>query len=93
MHNPQEMGAELQTLEENFVKKNRNRFPIAILLTTLHIFRFRFSTEFFKILCNTSLERHFQQHITSPLIPKTSVGNPKKQTCCHDGKSRWLKTK
>ena len=59
----------LQSLVENYAKKNRSRFPIVVLLTTLicnHLTTTYFSLLFYNCnldllgVCSTPLERHFQ---------------------------------
>ena len=64
-----DVGFVTLSLVENMVKNNRNRFPIAVLLTTLicshrttaHLF-FWFYDYNFEIMgaCNTPLESYFQ---------------------------------
>ena len=83
---------EVPTLAENYAKKNRNHFFIAVLLTTLLYSRWMTSNFSFSICdrnlkffgaCNTPLKiyisRAFPTVQYKPQIPKILVGKPKKQ--------------
>jgi hypothetical protein len=83
----------MTTLVENMVKNNRNRFSIAVLLTTpicCHKTTANLFSWFYN--CNFELPGHvihrwkgilktFWRYIKSPQILKILVGKPRKQTC------------